>query len=127
MWNVERDVHADAALLEACALRAQIRRAAAVRVQRDRRDALREQLTALLQGSFETLGRVRMHVDETGRHRSSLGIDHTGRRGVSEPAHVDDPSAANADVGGDPRITAPVEHAAVANQNVVRRRTLCER
>ena len=51
MRNVQRDIHADASLLEAGALRPQIRRAAAVRVQRDRGDALRDQLARLLQES----------------------------------------------------------------------------
>ena len=70
---------------------------------------------------------MRMHVDEAGRHRAAASVDDAGGGGIAEPPHVHDPPAADADVGRDPGVAAAVEDAAVADQDVVARRRLCER
>ncbi|OLB63586.1 MAG: hypothetical protein AUI11_00790 [Acidobacteria bacterium 13_2_20CM_2_66_4] len=120
MRHVQRDVDADAALLVADPLRPQVHRSAAVRVERDGRDALRDQLPRILQRVRQTVRRVRMDVDEARRDRQPARIDDARRRRVAEPSHVDNPRAADSDVGGQPRIAAAVEHAAALDQHVIR-------
>jgi len=65
-------------------------------------------------------------VDEARRDRQAVGVDDARRRRVAQPAHVGDAAGADADVGREPRVAAAVEDAAVANQDVVSRRRLCE-
>ena len=118
--HVQRDVDADAALLEARALRPQVHGAAAIGVDRHGRDPLREQLARFPEAALETLRRVRVHVDEAGRDRESVGVDHAGRRRIAQPAHVDDAAAADAQICGQPRVAAAVEDAPVPDEHVVR-------
>jgi hypothetical protein len=59
---------ADAARLERRALGAEIGCAAAVGIERNRRQPLREQLARLVQLAGEAGGRVRVDVDEAGRN-----------------------------------------------------------
>ena len=50
----------------------------------------------------------------------SARVDHAGSRCVAKPAHVDDAPAADAQVGGQPRVAAAVEDAPVSDEHVVR-------
>ncbi len=122
MRHIQCDVDADAALFVSDALSAQIDRPAAVGVERDGRNALGDQLLCVLEASGQPGGRVRVHVDEPGTDGQSAGIDDAGRRGGRQPAHVDNASAADADVNRPPGIAAAIEHAPVTDEDVVARR-----
>jgi len=117
--DVERHVHADAALFVPGALRTEIGRPGAVRIERDRREALRDQLPRLFQVAGQSSRRVRVHVDETGRDGQTGRVDDARCRRVAEATHVHDPAAADADIGRHPRIAAAVEDTAVSNQDLV--------
>ena len=117
--HVEGDVDADAALLESGPLGSQVGRAAAVRVQRNGRQALREELPAVLQTATQALRRVRVDVDEPGRDGQPGRVDRARGRRIAEASDLDDAAGADADIGGNPGITATVEDAAVADEDVV--------
>ncbi len=70
-----RDVDADAPGFERLALRHEIGRAAAIRVDEDRRDALRQQRHRRVQRARQALGRVRVHVDESWRDNQPRRVD----------------------------------------------------
>src|SRR3954447_10544680 len=68
-----------------------------------------------------------MDIDESRRDSSPARVDDPCRSGVAQPAHIDDPSAANADIRREPRVAAAIEDAPVADQQLVWRLCLCER
>ncbi len=107
----------------AFALRGEIDRSAAVRIDDERGDALRHDRLRLPQlGAGETLARVRVHVDEARRDVAVAGVDHRCRVRVREHAHRRDAAAADAEVRAHPWIAGAVEDTAVANHDVESRR-----
>ena len=122
MRHVERDVDADPSLFVSSSLGAQIDRSAAIWIDRDRRNALRQQLAGVLESAGEAVGRVRVHVDESRRDNQAGSVDDARGAGVREPPHVDDVAAADPDVGVPPGIARAVEHAPVPNEDVITRR-----
>ena len=77
--HIQGDVDADSARLETRTLGAQVGRAAAVRVQCDRGDALCNQLSSFLERALEPLRRMRVDVDESWGDRQAARVDHPRR------------------------------------------------
>jgi hypothetical protein len=98
------------------ALRHEIRRRANVRV-------LVSQPTA----RARAIVRVRVDVDEAGRDIFTGGVNDALRVRPCQGSDGDDPPAADADIGRKPWITGAIEHAAVSDEKVERRRGLLRR
>ncbi len=115
----QADVEADALARVAPGLRVQVGRPAAVGVDDDRGDALRQHRAAVL----ELVGRqpaagVRVHVDEAGGQRQALRLEGLGARRAAQPPDGGDAVADDPDIGADPRVAVAVEDAGVADQDV---------
>ena len=62
-----------------------------------------------------------MNVDESRRDDEARRVDRACRRRRAKVAHLHDPVATDPDVGVEPRIAAAVEHAPVADDEVIAR------
>ena len=120
------DVGAEALSLVGRALRRQIDRAAAVRIDEHRGEPLREERLGVLRLlGREAAAGVGVDVDES---RCDVAVGRVDRglcRGVAERPHRRDAVAANANVGAVPGIAGAIEYPAVANQDVELLRCLC--
>src|SRR5690606_8125353 len=119
----------DAAPLDALALLADRPGRAAVLVDDDRRDALRDEVrrraaarvrVAQPAALAAAVVRVRVNVDEAGRDDLAARVDRArgarARRG--EPADRGDPPVADADVRVEPRVARAVQHAPAGDEDV---------
>ena len=121
-------VRADAGLLEQRALIGDGPRRAAVLVDDDGGDALRDEVRrrsthririAKAAARARPIVGMRVDVDESGRDVLAGGVDGTRGLRVRQRADRDDAAAADRDVGGEPGIAGAVEHAPVLDQQVV--------
>jgi hypothetical protein len=106
-------------LLIAGSLIREIGGAAAVRVDEHGGDALSQHRLPVFEfGRGEAASGVRVHIDEAGGQRESVGIDRLGgQRAVEIPNRVN-AIAGHADIRADPRVAIPVEDVRVANQEI---------
>ncbi len=115
----QRRVHADPVSLVQRSLLGQRPRPAAVGIEDSGRDTLEQNgRRAPELGAPEALVRVRVHVDETGRHVEVACIDDQLCRGAVQATHRRDPSVADADIRPVPGISRAVENASSANEHV---------
>ena len=129
----QQGVGADAELLDERPLLRDRPRRAAVLVDDDRGDALRDQvgrgaaagvLVAEPAARVGPVVGVRVDVDEAGRDVLAGCVDGARGLGASQRADRGDAPAADRDVGREPRVAGPVEDPAVPDQQVVRLRRL---
>jgi hypothetical protein len=113
------DVHADAQGAKRRPLRREVERTAAVRVDHHGRDALRKQRLRRVQSlAQQAFGRVRMDVDETGRHDLATGVEFARARPSAEIADRDDAPASDGDAAGLEWPCRPVAETPIPNQEI---------
>src|SRR5678815_2762240 len=94
---------------------------AAVRIADDRRHALREQTARVAQlFTRETFERMRMRIDEAGRHVPIARVNGDRAGSVRQMTNRRDAVPGDADVDTQPRIAAAVEDTGVRDQDVER-------
>ena len=112
------DVHAEAVRRQLRPLLGEIDRAAPVRIGEDRRQPHRQEGFAVAEARAREAGaRVRMRVDEAGRHVQTGRIDHFVGGYVAEPSDGGDPLTADEHVRQHPRVPGAVEHASVLDED----------
>ena len=122
------DVEAHAVPEERLALRREAHRAAAVRVDHHRREALRQQGPAVRQlRRGQPLARVVVHVDEARRDGEPAGVDPPLGLHVVQVADRGDPVASHGDVGPDPGRARAVVDEAVLDDEVGRLGSIADR
>ena len=100
-------------------LTGEVGRPAAIRVDENRRDPLREDGLPLLERVAGEAGTsVRVDVDEPWSDDETSRVDRSDRRRRPQRPDRCDAVAENADVGADPRVARPVDDVRVADQQV---------
>ena len=119
MTDEQRDVRPDTAPLELGALLREVDRAAAVRVDDDRRHALRDDRLRLAEIlARQHLSGMGVDVDEPGRDDSPFRIDRADRRRGIESADCHNASRTHTDAHLSRWTTGAVEHPTVHNQDI---------
>ncbi len=125
MRHEDGGVRTDAVLLICRALRRDVDRPTAVRVDDHGGDPLSQHRLAVIEVSGQTFAGMRVHVDEAGRDVLATRIHDRARPRLRECTDTDDPPAAHADIRLARRAAGTVEDQAVANEDVVVNRRLC--
>ena len=81
-------------------------------------DAIEQEIIAA-RVSFHTAFDVRVNVDEAGGEDALVGIDGAGRGGGGKAAYGGDAAVLDGEVGALPGVAAAIDHAGVADQDVV--------
>ena len=115
-----RDVDPQTVPQQGITLRGQIHRPATVRVDEHGGDALGEQRVRPTQRlGGEPACRMRVRIDETGRHPRPIGIDDAARARAVDEADGGDAAIADRHVGAIPRVPGAVDDEAVGDHERV--------